>query len=223
MPSLNLMPFADKISAYLAKVEKARDTCYILHREIIKKSGLAIRAIHRGEEGPARQLIAEARESVGKAIQIVKDYDELPITGFTMDAQKEFVEASVTAAIVFGEEMPDPDDLGVCYAAYLNGISEVIGELRREILDLMRQDRGGEGENYLHAMDEIYSLLVTMDFSDAVTGGLRRSTDQARGILERTRGDFTNYEVSRRIRNDLAGAMKSLEQEGRITPEHVKA
>ena len=203
MTSLNLMPVVDKISKHLAKVEKARDTSYILHREIIKKSGLAIRAVHRADEKLADSLIAEAGESLRKATQAIESFDELSITGFVHDAQKEYVEACATAAIVFERDLPEPDELGVTYSAYLKGLSEVIGELRREILDLMRQDRGDQGEEYLQAMDEIYSILVTMDFSDAVTMGLRRSTDQARGILERTRGDFTNHIVSRRIRNDL--------------------
>jgi translin len=40
-------------------------------------------------------------------------------------------------------------------------------------------------------MDEIYGLLVSMDYPDALTGGLRRSTDSVRGIMEKTRGDLT--------------------------------
>lgn len=201
--ALNLMPIAEKISAHLSLVEKARDTCYTLHREIIKKSGLAIRAVHRGDKELARELVDQARQGMVQAIETIQGFNELPITGFVHDAQKEYVEASITCAIVFEEKLPDPDDLGVPYAAYLKGLSEVVGELRREILDLMRQDRDEQGERYLQVMDEIYSMLVTMDFSDAITAGLRRSTDQARGILEKTRGDFTNHIVSRRIRNDL--------------------
>lgn len=213
MSQLDLDTIVEKVSQRLSQVEKARDSSYILHREVIKKSGLAIRAIHRGEREKAKDLIEKARVSMKKAVQAITGFKELPITGFMHDAQKEFAEASCTAAIVFNEDLPDPDDLGVSYAAFLNGISEVIGELRREILDLMRLDRGGEGEKYLQAMDEIYSVLVTMDFPDAVTGGLRRSTDQARGILERTRGDFTNYIVSRKTRKTMKSYIKELENE----------
>ncbi|MCE1247369.1 MAG: haloacid dehalogenase [Firmicutes bacterium] len=203
MASKRLEQIAEKIASRLEKVEKARDESYILHREIIKKSGLTIRAVHRGDKEEAHKLLTEAREKLQQANLAVEGIPELPRSGFLHDAQKEFAEASVTAAIVFGNEIPEPDDLGVQYAAYLNGISEVIGELRREILDLMRQDKGEEGESFLEAMDDIYSILVTMDFSDAVTGGLRRSTDQARGILERTRGDFTSHMINKRLRDDL--------------------
>lgn len=203
MANLNLESIAEKIAEKFSIIEKARDESYILHRKIIKQSGLTIRAVHRGEKEKAHQMLAEIRDMVEESKQIVLDIEELPRSGFIHDAQKEFVEASVTTAIVFDEELPGPDELGVQYAAYLNGISEVIGELRREILDLMRRDKGDEGERFLEAMDEIYSVLVTMDYSDAVTGGLRRSTDQARGILERTRGDFTNHIISKRLRDDL--------------------
>lgn len=208
MPNDRLDQFAEKISSHLAKVEKARDESYILHREIIKKSGMTIRAVHRGEKERAMQLLSETREKILRSKSLIEIIKELTRSGFIHDAQKEYVEASVTTAIVFGDEIPDPDDLNVNYAAYLNGISEVIGELRREILDLMRRDKTQKCENFLQKMDDIYSTLVTMDFPDAVTGGLRRSTDQARAILERTRGDFTNYLVNKRLRDDLKTYIK---------------
>jgi len=205
-----LEQFAEKISSHLADVEKARDESYILHREIIKKSGMAIRAVHRGEKERALKLISETREKILRSKDLIEIINELTRSGFIHDAQKEYVEASVTTAIVFDDEIPDPDELGVNYAAYLNGIAEVIGELRREILDLMRRDKTEKCEIFLERMDDIYSILVTMDFSDAVTGGLRRTTDQARGILERTRGDFTNYLVSKKLRDDLREHIKEV-------------
>ncbi|MCD4782631.1 MAG: haloacid dehalogenase [Candidatus Eremiobacteraeota bacterium] len=203
MANDRLDQFAEKISSHLARVEKARDESYILHREIIKKSGMTIRAVHRGEKERALTLLSETREKILRSKALIEVISELTRSGFIHDAQKEYVEASVTTAIVFGDEIPDPDNLKVNYAAYLNGIAEVIGELRREILDLMRRDQTEKCEYFLQAMDDIYSVLVTMDFSDAVTGGLRRTTDQSRAILERTRGDFTNYLVNKRLRDDL--------------------
>jgi len=216
-----LEKIAEKISGRMKKIEKARDQSYVLHREIIKKSGITIRTVHRGEKEEARKLLDETRQKVMEAGKVVEGLAEIPRSGFIHDAQKEYVEASVTYAIVFGEEIPDPDELGVRYAAFLNGISEVIGEMRREILDLMRGDKFEEGERLLGAMDDIYSILITMDFSDAVTGGLRRSTDQARGILERTRGDFTNYLVGKKFRDDLNKCMVKIE--GARVPFQVKS
>jgi translin len=203
MPVLNLEATTQKIYSRLEEIEKARDLSYVLHRELIKKAGVVIRAAHRMEKENAYNLLNEAKEILRKSNEAVRGFEELPRTGFIHDAQKEFCEAAITTSIIFNEPIPTPDSLGVSYAPFLRGMAETIGELRRRILDLMRQDRGDEGEYLLEAMEEIYSILVTMDFSDAVTGGLRHSTDQARGILERTRGDFTNHIVSKRLRNDL--------------------
>lgn len=207
----SLEPIAEKISKHLGYVEKARDTSYVLHREIIKKSSLSIRATHRKEKDEANKLLMEALEKLERAREATNNVEGLFQIRFMQDAEKEFAEAYITYNVVFAREIPDPDVVNVSYQAYLNGLAEVVGELRREILDLMRQDRAGEGEFFLQVMDEIYSILVTMDFSDAVTGGLRRSTDQARAILERTRGDFTNYIVSQRLRKDLDKVIKKLE------------
>ena len=198
----------EKITERLEEIEKARDRSYVLHRDIIKASGKSIRAVHRGDIDLAKQLIEKAKNMLQEADAAVEGLTEVPRSGFIHDAQKEYVEACVTTAIVFNEEVPGPDELGVQYAAYLNGISEVIGELRREVLDLMRRDKGEEGEVFLQAMDDIYSFLVSMDFSDSVTHGLRRSVDQARGILERTRGDFTNYLSGKRLRDDLHAVIR---------------
>lgn len=193
----------EKITKRLEEIEKARDQSYVLHREIIKLAGKSIKTVHMGEKEKAKELLEMARQKMVEANEAVEGLDEVPRSGFIHDAQKEYVEAAVTTAIVFGEDIPDPDEMGVLYSAYLNGISEVIGELRREVLDLMRHDEWDKGEIFLEAMDDIYTFLVSMDFSDSITHGLRRSVDQARGILERTRGDFTNFIVSKRLRDDL--------------------
>jgi translin len=119
--------------------------------------------------------------------------------GFLHDAEKEYAEARTTLALLSGGSIPSPEDLGVEYAAYLNGIAEAVGEMRRMILDRLRAGHYEGCEDILHAMDEIYAALITVDFPDAMTGGLRRTTDQTRGILERTRGDLTMAMVQRRF------------------------
>jgi len=125
--------------------------------------------------------------------------------GFIRDAQKEFAEGSITLALVTGKQLPDPDKLGVGFAAYLNGLGEAVGELRRYLLDSMRRGDLSRGEELLSVMDDIYSILVTMDFPDVITGGLRRTTDMVRGVLERTRSDLTlalrHKELETRLKN----------------------
>ena len=147
--------------------------------------------MHRQEFDRAEGLLKSARQLLDEAKQAITACSELNNTGFFRDAQKELAEGSITLALVTGEQPPDPGELGVDSAAYLNGMGEAVGELRRYLLDSMRKGDLSRGGELLSAMDDIYNILVTMDFPDAITGGLRRTTDMVRGVLERTRSDLT--------------------------------
>jgi len=136
-------------------------------------------------------LIQSARKLLTEAEQGISACGELGYSGFVRDARKEFAEGSITLALVTGNRLPDPDELGIDAVAYLNGLGEAVGELRRYLLDSMRRGDLSQGEELLTAMDDIYNTLVTMDFPDAITGGLRHTTDMVRGVLERTRSDLT--------------------------------
>ncbi len=187
----NLEPIAEQIRLSLTNKDAAREKALPLCREVIRYCSQAIRAVHRQEFDQAAELLVSARNLLGDAERALSDGTELINTGFLRDAQKEFAEGSITLAVVTGKQLPVPDKLGVDYAAYLNGLGEAVGELRRYLLDSMRQGDLSRGEELLSAMDDIYSVLVTMDFPDAITGGLRRTTDMVRGVLERTRSDLT--------------------------------
>jgi len=187
----NLDAYADKIRADLEKKDAAREKVLPLCRELIRYASITIRAIHRQEFDEARKLLAEGRKVREALAQAVTEWEELRYHGFVRDAQKEYTEANAVFALVTGEPLPDPDVLNVDYAAYLNGLGDTVGELRRYILDNMRHGDLSHCEETLTAMDDIYTVLVTMDFPDAVTGSLRHTTDQVRGILEKTRGDIT--------------------------------
>jgi len=178
-----------------------------LCREVIRHCSLAIRAIHRQEFEQTRKMLQSARNLLNEAKQAIAEYAELNNTGYIRDAEKEFAEGSATIALITGEPLPSPDELGISPAAYLNGLGEAVGELRRYLLDSMRKGDLSRGEELLSAMDDIYNVLVTMDFPDAITGGLRRTTDIVRGILEKTRSDLTLV-----IRQkDLEGKLESFE------------
>jgi len=151
----------------------------------------AIRAAHREERAAAREHIAAAREIVEAIRADLALYPDLYHAGYTQDALKEFAEANIVDALIADEPLPEPEALGVEYAAYLNGLGEAASEMRRRCLDIIRHDHSDEAERLLAAMDDIYALLVTMDYPDAITGGLRRTTDLVRGVTERTRGDLT--------------------------------
>lgn len=188
---------------------QARDRALTQARQVIRNSSQAIRAIHRMEIDLANQHLDEAHRLVTQLKKDLADHPDLFYAGYTQDALKEFVEATVTCALIQKQELPLPVELEVEPAVYLNGLAEVVGELRRRCLDILRQGYSDESERLLGIMDEIYSLLITVDYPDALTNGLRRQTDLARGIVERTRGDLT---ISLREQR-LTRAMKDLSQQ----------
>lgn len=155
----------------------------------------------------AESLIDEAKKATAVLVEGVRSFPELYHAGYTQDAIKEFVEANLTYALIRDRPLPTPEQLGAEYGAWLNGLAEAATELRRRILDIIRHGHSEEAERLLAQMDDIYSVLVTFDFNDSITGGLRRRTDTVRAVLERTRGDVT----SSLRRSELEQALKSLE------------
>ena len=199
----NLDSISEQIRLSLSAKDMAREKALPLCREAIRCSSQAIRAVHRQEFDQAEGLLKSARNFLSEAEQALTDGVELSNTGFLRDAQKEFAEGSIILALVTEKPTPDPDELGIDYAAYLNGLGEAVGELRRYLLDSMRKGDLSRGEEILSAMDDIYNVLITMDFPDAITGGLRRTTDMVRGVLERTRSDLTLAITQKDLENRL--------------------
>jgi translin len=188
----NLETLAEKIRLYFSAKDAAREKALRLSREIIRYSATTIRAVHRQEKENAEKLLAAAQALLKELTDnVLKKNNELAYAGFVHDAQKELAEASCTLSIVSGKPLPQPETLGISYAAYLNGLGEAVGELRRYILDSLRRNDLSRCEELLGIMDDIYSVIMTMDFPDGITYGLRRTSDAIRGILERTRGDLT--------------------------------
>jgi translin len=169
----------------------ARDQALVQARQLTRLSAHTIRAIHRGESQQAEELLMEARVLTLNIQRDLAGFQDLYYAGYTQDAIKEFAEASLTCALIENKPLPQPEELGIEYATWLNGLAETIGELRRRCLDILRQGYSEDAERLLGAMDEIYNVLVTMDYPDAITNGLRRQTDLVRGIIERTRADLT--------------------------------
>ena len=187
----DLDAIGERIRTSFTEKNVARDKAIKLSRDTIYKCSTSIRAVHRGEYDLARSLSDAAKNLLDEADEAIAKHDDLRYTGFGHDSRKEYAEARITLALISGESIPYPDELGVSYSAYLNGLGEAAGELRRHILDVMRRGEIERCEQILEMMDDIYGLLVTIDFPDAMTGGLRRTTDMVRGVLERSRGDLT--------------------------------
>ncbi|HET6845335.1 MAG TPA: haloacid dehalogenase [Anaerolineales bacterium] len=186
-----LMGIAEKIREDFDRRTSSRDKALAEARQLTRACSLAIRAVHRDDLESMQEQLAEAGRLAQGLTRGLKEYPDLYYAGYTQDALKEYVEANVTCALIKNQALPPPDELGVTGATYLNGLAEVVGELRRKALDILRHGYSQEAERLLTIMDDIYSVLVTMDYPDAITNGLRRQTDLARSIIEKTRGDMT--------------------------------
>ena len=183
---------------------QARERAIPASRAAIRSCANAIRALHRGDVELAHRLMDDARSSLSEGLDAVREHPPIRYAGYLQDAQKEYAEARVTEAILTGADaIPTPEACGVEDAPYLNGIAEAVGEARRYALDLLRGGRVDEAEAVLTAMDDLYSMLVTIDYPDAITGNLRRTTDIARSLIEKTRGDLSVARVSRDLHDAL--------------------
>ena len=199
-----LSDIGDHAIEQLTSRNRDREQALSVSREVIRSSANAIRAVHRSDFEEAARLIASARSRLADAEHIRSDNPLIFNAGFMNDARKEFTEANITLAVISAQDIPTVEELGVDPSAYLNGMAEVIGELRRYILDALRKDSVERCEELMEVMDEIYGVLVTVDFPEAVTGGLRHTTDAMRAVLERTRGDLTIALRQRALETRLA-------------------
>jgi len=187
----DLARFGDQARHELEASHRARETALASCRETIRSCGLAIRAVHRLQPAEAELRVDEADRSLRRAQQALAPFPRLAAAGFLHDAEKELAEARLTSALVGGSPLPGPTDLAVGLAAWLNGLAEAASELRRHLLDRLRSGETARGEELLGAMEDVYDMLVTIEYPDAITGGLRRATDALRAVVERSRADVT--------------------------------
>lgn len=192
------------VQARFEAKNRAREAALGSARQAVRRAANAIRAAHRGELAAADRLLIEARQLLDVAESVLAAHPDIYYAGFLQDAQKEYAEARATRALVASEALPEPEEVGVGDAPYLNGLAETVGELRRHLLDVLRAGDVARANQLFGAMEEIQSLLADIDYPDAITGGLRRSTDIARAVIERTRSDLTLTTIQR----DLADALR---------------
>jgi translin len=200
------------LRAALEATNSAREEALRASREVIQFASRTIRAVHRGEMEAARTLADEARARVEGVKALLKDHPEIYYAGYIHDSQKEYVEARMMLAIVGGTPLPSAQALGIEPAAYLNGIAEAASESRRFVLDRLREGEIERADRVLKVMDDIYYELITFDFPDAITGGLRRTTDALRAVLERTRGDLTLTLAQKRLETALQRANAAIQE-----------
>ncbi|MHB1294713.1 MAG: haloacid dehalogenase [Anaerolineae bacterium] len=193
----------ERIRAHWTHKSEVRDLSLGRSRAMIRFCANSIRATHRREFELAGELLAEAKAAAATMSQDARDYADIYYAGYTQDALKELAEAAIVLAMVTDSPLPDPETLDIPYAAYLNGLGEAMGEARRYALDSVRRGELDAAERMLSIMDDAYSLLVTMDFPDTMTGGLRRTTDMVRGVTEKTRGDLTTSAQQEKLQHAL--------------------
>ncbi len=202
----------ENIRADFDSRNKARDEALAVCRLLTRHCAHSIRAVHREEADVVNEHLSEAKNLAQQLRESLQNYPDLYFAGYTQDALKEFAEATITRALVLDQPLPSPEQIGVEGSTYLNGLAEVTGELRRRCMDILRQGYSSEAERLLGCMDDIYSVLVTIDYPDAITSGLRRQTDLVRGILERTRGDLTISQREHHLELALEDIAKKLQE-----------
>jgi translin len=209
-----LNPIIEQIRQAFATKNEARDRALQRSRGLIRLCAQAIRATHRQEWADAAAKITQTKDQAETLVADLKPFPDLYYTGYTQDALKEYVEANLTYALIRGEPLPTPELLDVEPSTYLGGLTEAATELRRRILDILRHQHTGEAERLLEAMDAIYTALITVDYPDAITHGLRRRTDVLRGVLERTRGDLTSSLRQQQLQQALQDLERRLNSPG---------
>lgn len=204
---MELGPLGDQLRKEFDDKTDARERGLAGSRAAIRSCGNAIRALHRYEFDLATELLREAQTALDGARSALQPHPELLHAGFVHDAEKELAEALITRALITDSAIPSIESVGVSTAAFVKGMAEAVGEVRRHLLDLLRKGDLKRCEELLASMDEIYYLLTTMDYPDGITLGLRRLTDVARSIIERTRGDFTTSSIQSALRDALERRM----------------
>jgi translin len=193
----------DAVIEQLEAANQARETALPACRRVIRAAGSSVRAVHRLDVSGAAVIAAESEAALREAQQVLAPYPAVAYAGFLHDAEKEYVEARAVAALVAGSPVPGPDELGVSPTAWMRGVAEAASELRRHLLDRLREGSVDRAESLLAAMDDVYGALIVVDYPDAVTNGLRRTLDSLRAVLERSRGDVTTTVLQTRLQRAI--------------------
>ncbi|HEX6166791.1 MAG TPA: hypothetical protein VFZ30_08395 [Acidimicrobiales bacterium] len=199
----HLATVVDGIDRDLERANLAREQALPACRRAVRAAGSSIRAVHRLDHPAAASLAADSETAIREAQRVLAPFPALAQAGFLHDAEKEYVEARAVAALVAGEPVPGPGDLRVSPTAWMRGVAEAASELRRHLLDRLREGRLDRGESLLAAMDDVYAALVVIDYPDALTNGLRRTLDALRAVLERSRGDVTTTVLQSRLQQAI--------------------
>lgn len=183
------------IRANFEAKDAVREDGLKISREVVRECRTASFALHGEDFEKANASIKAAGKALEKLEILFRGHADIYHAGFVEHAQQEYSEVSVLYSLLKEEgekRIPSPDELKVEYAAYLNGLGDLVGELRRHVLDLIRKESFERAEVFLGIMENIHAMLMDFDYPDAITRGLRRKTDVSRALIEKTRGDVVN-------------------------------
>ncbi len=205
--------YADAAREQIEQIHLHREAAYTTSRKVVQSASATIKQVHRGEWDEAEVALAQTRELYDQMMAAVEASPEVGLGGFVADAGREYVEAALVTALIRDGELPGPEDIGVESTQWLNGIGDTVGELRRHVLDLIRGSRVDEAEIFLAAMDEMYQTIMSFDYPNSVTNGLRGRSDAARVLVDRTRGDLTNALRQARLEQRMVELAEKLKLE----------
>jgi len=175
------------IDGLLSVKDGVREEVIRVVRELIRFCGEAIRLVHLGLYEEASSSLEYARGLVEKLNGLLSDHPDLYYSGLVYNGLSEYVEARITYSLIVEKKMPRYNELNVPYIPFLQGLGDVIGELRRHVLNLLNKGAIDEASTYLEVMERIYMWLKKLNYPDPLTPGLRHKVDVARRLVEDTK------------------------------------
>ncbi len=209
---MGLKEIGDDIYAKLSVQNKARDLLIDEMHKVLKVTREAISAVHQGELKKAKKSITNAQSMMKAAQTHLEKLSQLPVIGLVHDAEGEVAEAALFLAFNIKQNLPGPEEIGVSEVGYLQGLGDLVGELRRYAIDSLIDDNLKEAKRAFEEMEQIYATLLTFDFPRGLTPGVRRKTDIARGLIERTRADLSTAIENRRLLAGINSFQKKLKE-----------
>jgi len=207
----------DRIQAELLSYDKAREKLQELTRNATRLCGWAIIQVHRGNIAQATKTLNDAKESLDELQGLLSAHSELPQLGQALVAFQEYAEARLVFQMKKNGKLASLREVGTSSTAYLLGMLDFVGEMRRMTLDELRCGNADKAQKLLSTMEKVYEDLMSLDRT-SILPNFRRKLDAARRILETTRGDVAID--LRRI--SLEKALRSVERKLGRAPKGSK-
>ena len=194
----NLDNIVNKIEKDIDNKDKIREEALRSSREIIINCRKAIQYVHQDLKKEAKGNIKQASTKLSDLYNITKEYPEIYHAGFVENAAQELVEAQCFYNIMKGKDLPDPDEMQTTYSSYLLGLCDLVGELRRTVLDSIRSGEQKNADDYLTMMEEIYDVIIRFDYPSGLIP-IKKKQDMVRSLIEKTRGELAVASCEKRI------------------------